>query len=546
MELKNNEGGNPNNSVKNLKVNNLNYENEVRLERKEDLHSDGNSFINFFSNDKKQSGSTNFNNNDNNIINYQSIDEIIDKGGYTLLTWKIIFLASVFIFIEGFYLSYFNFILSAFQAYYNCTDVALQLISGLNFLGMGIGCIITGSFTNKITRIQLIYISLFSMSALHICLCFIREIHVFAICRFLIAVFIGILIILQLNIVTEYLPVKLRSFMLNAVWFSWGLGAVYFLMLCKIFIPDLDFVKNKSNKQQDFYGAIFQLWIVLFLLIFFSFLFLHDSPRNLILTNESEKAKKILDYYTNGKLTEQEFELIKLNLMTEGENKFYDRKLGLNEIFNKRIRVITIIMMIIFFFLAFGFFGLNTVIAEILKTLYYNKNNEHKIIQEKHPIDSLILINLTGSLGTLVGGIVSEIKSLGRKKTEIYFFSISIIFAVLSLFFLRDLNILIGISLSFFQSAFNIHITYTEEIYPTKIRDYSTGILFGTSRIGGFLSQFAYINMLKGFVFYPMYFYILDILLVIILLFYLPDDNLKALDSYIKVDNEREKTEKDD
>lgn len=477
-------------------------------------------------------------------LNYQSIDEIIDKGGYNLLTWKIIFLASLFVFIEGYYLSYFNFILEAFQSYYNCSDVALELISGLNYLGMGLGSLITGFLTRRISRISLIYISLTLMSLLHMCMCFIKNIYVFSFCRFFIAVFIGIMIILELNILTEYLPVKLRSFMINAVWSFWGLGAIYFLLLCKIFIPSLEFEKGQPESKQDFYAAILQVWVVLFLLIVFSVLYLNDSPRNLIFSEEYDKAKKILDYYTNCELTDEEFERIKINLLTEGENKFYDKSQGIKEIFHPRIRVMTILMMIIFFFLSFGFFGLNTVLADILKILFTDKKNDQKLLKEKDPINSLIVINLTGSLGTVIGGAVSELKWLGRKRTEIYFFAFAIFFAVLSLFVLIELNVFIGISLSFFQSAINIHITYTEEIYPTKIRDYSTGIMLGTTRIGGFLSQFAYMNMFKRFFLYPVYFYILVLLFIMVLLCFLPNDNRKALDSYIKVDTDREDTEK--
>ncbi len=499
--------------------------------------------IGFFYNTNRENNMDNFAYKAINL-KFHSIDEIIDKGGYTILTWKIIFLASVFVFLEGFYLTYFNFILEAFQSYYDCSDLALQMISGLNYLGMGLGSLITGFFTRRISRIALIYISLSLMSLLHLCLCFIKEIYVFSVCRFFIAFFIGIVIILELNILTEYLPVKFRSFMINTVWLFWGIGAIYFLFLCKIYIPSLDYKKDQPERQQDFYGAILQLWIVLFLLIIFTFFFLNDSPRNLILTDELDKAKKILDYYTNGELTNEEFEQIKINLTTEGENQFYERSQGINEIFHPRIRVMTFLMMIIFFFISFGFFGLNTVLADILKILFTDEKSKQNVLKEKDPINSLIIIHLTGSIGSVIGGAVSEIKWFGRKRTEIVFFSCSIFFAVLSLFVLVELNVFIGISLSFFQSAINIHITYTEEIYPTKIRDYSTGVMLGTTRIGGFLSQFAYMNILKGFFLYPIYFYIMILLLIIVLLCFLPSDNRKALDSIIRVHTEREDTEK--
>lgn len=50
-------------------------------------------------------------------INYCSIDDIIDKGGYNCFTYKAIYLAFFIIFIEGYYLSYFGYILNPFQSY---------------------------------------------------------------------------------------------------------------------------------------------------------------------------------------------------------------------------------------------------------------------------------------------------------------------------------------------------------------------------------------------------------------------------------------------
>jgi hypothetical protein len=68
-----------------------------------------------------------------------------------------IFLSSLFILIEGFYASFFGFILEAFQSYFNCSDFYSQLIPGLNLLGIGLGSSSTGFLPNKIPRLNIIY-----------------------------------------------------------------------------------------------------------------------------------------------------------------------------------------------------------------------------------------------------------------------------------------------------------------------------------------------------------------------------------------------------
>lgn len=476
----------------------------------------------------------------NSKFKYNSIDDIIDKGGYTLLTLKQIYLTFMFFFCEGFILSYFGFILQAFKSYHNCSDLTLQVLSGLNFLGMGTGSLVTGFLTNRFSRIIVIKAAIISMLIFHLCLSLIENLIVFGVCRFFIAFDLGLLVILNLNILTEYLPMKLRSFMLNAVWFAWGCGAIFSLLMYKIFIPSLEFHKfnpQDPNRDQNFYKAILQFYLILVVIIISTFLFLRDSPRNLILTEKYKEAREILDYNTNNELTDEEFENIKLALNHSGENKFYEKQNGVKELFNNRLRTFTILMMIIFFFLSLGFFGFITVLANILK-LMANKG----IIKEDEDargdaINKLILINLYGSFGTILAGIFSEIKGFGRKNTEIYFISGSAFFGTIALIYMRHFNTIMGLGLSLMQSSINIHITYTEEIYPTALRDYASGLLCATTRLGGFASQFIFIYLISLFFLYPVYFYILSCLICVSLICFLPDDNKKALDSYIKLDN---------
>ena len=467
---------------------------------------------------------------------YDSIEEIIDKGGYNFMTFKIIIITSVMIIADGFYLSYFNNMLNPFKNYYNITsDVAIQFIAGLNFLGMGIGSLISGFLTRSFSRITLIYFSCFSILAFHLCLSLIDNVYIFSISRLIIAIFLGLFLILQLSILTEYLPVFFRPFVLNVIWIFWAIGAIYFLLMCKIYIPSLEYDKTKPIDDQNFHKAILQFHYVLILLILLVIFFLKDSPRNLIINNEIDKAKEILNYYTNNKITEENIENIRVRLLTAGENQFYDKEKGIRELFKPRIRNFMILMMTAFFFISFGFYGLNGTTAGIIKNI--NEQIYLKFGEKKETVDGLILIFIISCIGNIIGGVFSEIKHFGRKNSEIFFFSISTLCAILALIFLKSANILLAFSLSFYGASFNMHITYSEEIFPTKIRDFAMGLLFFMTRMGGFTCQFIFIPMLKFNPLFPVYIYIGITLILIVILFFLPHDNDNELDSVIEIGN---------
>ena len=50
---------------------------------------------------------------------------------------------------------------------------------------------------------------------------------------------------------------------------------------------------------------------------------------------------------------------------------------------------------------------------------------------------------------------------------------------------------------------FNINTAYSSEVYPTKLRDHAMGLLFAFTRIGGFISQFLFLDFYSLGLFIP-------------------------------------------
>ena len=109
--------------------------------------------------------------------------------------------------------------------------------------------------------------------------------------------------------------------------------------------------------------------------------------------------------------------------------------------------------------------------------------------------------------GNLIGGALCEIQYFGRIKTTYIGFITCFICSTLILFIGQDFfTELYSVFLTFILVSFNVYLTYVVEVYPTKLRDISSGFLFGCLRISGFLSQFVYLSMNKIHFLFPYFF----------------------------------------
>lgn len=461
--------------------------------------------------------------------NYESLSNIIDHGPYNRFTFNAIFICSLMMILEGFYLSYFNNIIHAFQNYFSVSDFGVKFISSVAFLGFCLGCLLNGFLIKRFSRRKIIITSVSIMTIMHLCLSLIRNIIAFTIFRFLTTFFFAMHMIFIINILAEYLPTKFRGFVLISIWVNWNIGAIIFLLFCKIYIPNLDYDPTKPFEGQNFFNAIFPLFFILLFYVIYLIFLLYDSPRNLILNQEYAEAKKVLNYYTDNQITEEDIRQIERKLATQGENKFYkNNNHGFNEMFKKRIFWFSINMCVIYFCLSLSSYGNTACIPQILKQISTTTEGP-----KNQNVDDLILINILSSLGNVVAGIFVEIKQIGRKNLAIIFFALSVLCGILAFSIVGYFPLIIGISNSFNSGGFNIITAYSEEVYPTKIRDFAMSFLFSMTRLGGFTAQYVFLGLNKVSLFFPTYVYCTICAILAILIYFLPKDNTESLDSEI-------------
>ena len=161
------------------------------------------------------------------------------------------------------------------------------------------------------------------------------------------------------------------------------------------------------------------------------------------------------------------------------------------DLFNKDLSQTTILLFLTFFIMSGAYYGMNVLTSITQKKLNGNKNEKNH---------NVIISQLTFTLITLIisfgAAFIIELKFIGRKGLMVICFMLAAIISIPSVYIKNCYGILIGIYISATFICANTLITYVVEIYPTKLRDLSTGFQFMSYRI---FCGFAQIWMLALF-----------------------------------------------
>lgn len=482
-----------------------------------------------------------------NSTRFENLVDIVDKGGWNRKTVKSLINAILANIVIGFYLTYFYYIIIPFQKYYDLSDFMVMMISSTNFLGFFFGNLLSGVLSQKFDRKTIIIFAVCGNLICHLLHCTFRNIIMFTIFRTLSSLFVGFYEILVFSIYCEYLPIYLRGFFLNLMFATYFLGAIFFLLICKIYLPNLNFNPYIPEHFQDFHAAILQFSIVILLCLVSSIFFMEDSPRNLIMNNQLEKAKEILNFYTEGRINDEDMKTIARNLKNKGENQYYEEKNGISSLFKKRNFFLTIKIMMIFFFLCTSYYGIQSTLTTILKGIGTDSNEIEDNEKSESPINSLLIMGSIESLGNFTGAILCEFEFIGRKYLLVIMSIISIGNALLGRFVLSKFEIFMGIGLSASNLTQDCLKTYTSEIYPTKIRDLALGINISVMRIAGIFSQFVFFSLTKLHLFSGIYMFLAFTGCALVTILLLPPDNNKEIDAEVEMsDNESSESETDE
>jgi len=232
------------------------------------------------------------------------------------------------------------------------------------------------------------------------------------------------------------------------------------------------------------------------------FLFLEDSPRNLMINNYPDEAFKILEKVGKVKLTGDD----KLRLLKEikyGENNIVDNHVFAS-LFNQKNITTTFILTLIFIVALFIIYCPFIIMSSTLKSIgveqKVNTKNESESI-----IGQIIVVNLIASVGFILAGVLSEFEFLGRKfAMGLGFFGYSIL-TLFSYIFIEYFEFFLGVEQIFGYIFAEIMSSYAYEYYDTRTRDVALGYLYCCGRFSSFFSQFIGIELAKINPLFPFY-----------------------------------------
>lgn len=439
------------------------------------------------------------------------IEVILNNAGYNSVTWKIILLTGCYIFVEGSQLTLLNSLFVPMKNYFTLPDDAITYANSLMFVGVALGSILSGFTSSVMRRKTSLTINMTLCAIINLLMGLIDNFTVFTIARVLIGILVGIMLPMIFGILSEYLPIKYRGFTLIVVWCFYGIGGLYVNLSMKFLMPQL--------QSEETFRVILLLTIPYSVFALSYYIFLEESPRNLILNSEENKAIDILEKINGGEISlEDRSEVI--SQVKGGINKNLDH--SLKSVFSSKVRQTTIIQSVIWFCFSYIFYGGIFSISLMLKEIGFNNDNL---------INKTMVVYALSMPGNIVGGILTEIAYLGRLKTCSIGYGFLSFFIIIAGFFPNSVEILIGLMGLFLNISVNVTCTYCSEYYPTRIRDTALGYLYFVTRVSGFVSQIIS-YYLVSINFKIQYFFILSqAILCFVLIFFLPEETYgKPLD----------------
>lgn len=465
---------------------------------------------------------------------YPIIDQILEKYGYGLETWNELFLFFSTKILEGALVVIWPLIVFPLKDLHNLTAFQIFAISASFFIGGGIGSALVGQ-VEKIrffTRSRVIYISVFLIFLIFVLIGLIQNLALFWICRFFSGFFMGMMLVCSQSLVTEFLPIRLRSFMICLASSGNPCGGLLIAATFIIFMPDL------QAKEIPITLCVFS--ILIFLIFLYVFFMSRRSPRKLILNGEETEAFEILEKLNGEKISE----IYKNKILDEvrgGVNRNY-QKSSFSDIFKDEYLKITLSLMAIFTIIGMAYKG-----PILFSTFTIQKLKEDDLETNKNVIIHQVTLMALIFCTQIAGGILSEVNNIGRKLIICFGFIMGFIFIAICCIVHKYFSIFLGLSLSFITIPLTVSVIYASELYRTSMRDQAVGFLSLFRYFGGFLAQLLYLIINQITLFMPYYLILVFVVIAVVLTYMIGYETVyKPLDTELYVLTEQNNEDKDE
>lgn len=559
--LNNNNNNNENikNNINNNNLNNLPNSDILNINTQKNNNNSNNSEYSKYKDFKEFNYASNLN-------HFFDVDEFLDKNGYCFVHYKLIFLSSLFFFIDGTEKMVLNLMLVTIREEWTLDRMQRSLLSSSIFLGFFVGSLISGFISNRFGRSSPVKICIFINFFFSIMSSFSWDIYSLFFCRVIMGLCLGVIIPSQTTLLVETIPNKNRGFVMNIIWTPFAIGIIYICLLSMHLIKeDNEFHWRKILFTNSLSSLIFGCLIIN----------MKESPRflllkgrgrsqelidilneiaeankteltedekdylNFILDESSDSQKALinlsnpsnLDAYSNINV-DKRFKKFYTGSFVEHYNQFHqkyrshnfsEQKNDLNIFCKSNNKLLNYLLVFIWFASSFISLGL----FYILPKIYEKINDQDKTILLKNMIFSVAIILPC----PIMRGIIADMKLFGRKYTILISFLGSAIMSMICLLVGKNMFVSAGILKFFINISVGIIQVYTMEVYPTNIRSLALGFGNGLNRLTGFLTPFLCETM-ESYIFRGTFYgFILFSVFGIIASYYLPYETIgKKLD----------------
>ena len=420
------------------------------------------------------------NSDNSNINDTNNLDYIIDHGCCTKYPLFIIIGSFIGFISDGLEMNLFNFAQDPIEDKFSGSSTAF--LSACIFIGVGLGSLLCSFFTKKYGRVFSLNSSYLLLLISHFIQSLILNSYVFVITRILVGFALGIIVPIALNLLSEFLPNSYRGFFLLFIWFFFTIGNIALPLCSYLVMPDLS-----QYELQKFLYVLNIFHVISFL---FNFACLVDSPRNLIFGEKYKESKHILESISKkDKIELQQFEKLVINVK---KNSSKSVKGSICDLFGKKYTFTTICIIFLFFVQAGGYYGIYSIYMKSLDEFKNEDDDDSSSSDEKENIDEYLVTASLSLLSYIIGGIIINLKNLGRKTIIAMFMVLQGICLILCIIITKYFTEIFSLNLLFANIHSNVLLGYVVEVYPTKIRDLSSGFILMTFRVSCFISQFLF------------------------------------------------------
>ena len=445
-------------------------------------------------------------------------DEVIEKIGYGSDQIIIIIVAGFCFMTQGLYFFLNSGMFIPIQKYYEVKNSSMGVSASMVYLSGIVIALMMGFLTHHIGRIRLIKITLVINVIFHVFMSLTQNFVVFCICLVVIGACVNLNGPILTNILAEYLPVKYRAFTMGSIWGWYSLGNIFLLVVYLYVMP--------VYSSEKFLNVMNIFLFLPFITMVLGFLFLKNSPRSMIINGEEKEGIELLskmyqktkeykeenrsenfqnvftdiekqriinelkDTSKNSKngpiknLNETQVEINKLDLIGQKADA------GFFDILSPRFSQTSFLLVMIWILNSLVGYGPFFILPLTLTEMEVEGN---VVETEVDVIKSQLFVSIIGFFSNPIGGYLCELPYLGRIKTGMISAIFGFILNIILVFDFSNVVTYLGLLNIFNTLVFNTTITYTSEVYPTYIRDYSSGVMNSLGNFGAMISQPLYI-----------------------------------------------------